>query len=320
MRLIIAAVIAALSLGLMACGSEDDSSTTGQSEAPASAEFPSVEGQDVVSFAKDVGLTHDIVVAPAGQTYELGKNRFGFGVFNPDASEIDDADVAIYAAHGPDEPAQGPFPARIESLKTEPSFASQTAAAETVTVAYVSELKFDKPGEWRLTAVIKQGDEVVASLLPSIKVGAYPKIPDVGEVPPKIHTPTVDDVGNISEIDTRIPHDTMHDVDLYDVIGKKPVVLLFATPALCQSRVCGPMVDIEEQVHSQTDDDVAFIHVEVYNDNDPNKGIRPELRAYGLQTEPWLFVMDRSGKVSTRIEGAFSVDNLEAAIEKAQEQ
>jgi hypothetical protein len=77
------------------------------------------------------------------------------------------------------------------------------------------------------------------------------------------------------------------------------------------------MVDIAEQVHSETSDEVAFIHMEVYNDNDPNKGIRPELKAYGLQTEPWLFVMDSSGKVSTRIEGAFSVGDLEAAVDKA---
>ena len=47
------------------------------------------------------------------------------------------------------------------------------------------------------------------------------------------------------------------------------------------------------------------------------EGIRRELRAYGLQTEPWLFVMDSSGKVSTRIEGAFSVADLEAAVDKA---
>ena len=29
-----------------------------------------------------------------------------------------------------------------------------------------------------------------------------------------------------------------------EVVGKKPVALLFATPQLCQSRVCGPVVDI----------------------------------------------------------------------------
>ena len=162
----------AAALTLAACGSSSDETATDQAAAPATSEFPPADGQNVVDFAESIGVTHDIVVSPAGQTYEPGKNRFGFGVFNPDASEIDDADIALYAAHGPNEPAEGPFPARIESLKTEPSFASQTAAAETVTVAYVADMTFDKPGEWRLTAAIKQGDETVASILPSIKVGA----------------------------------------------------------------------------------------------------------------------------------------------------
>ena len=82
----------------------------------------------------------------------------------------------------------------------------------------------------------------------------------------------------------------MHDVDFADVLGKKPVVLLFATPALCQSRVCGPVVDVAEQVKRDRPDDAAFIHMEIYNDNDPNKGLRPQLAAFNLPTEPWLFV------------------------------
>jgi hypothetical protein len=306
--------------GLAACGSDENSpSTEGEATAPDAGSFPAVEGETIVEFAEGVGLTQDIVVSQAGQTYQPGRNRFSFGVFNVDRSEINDAEVALYAAPGSDGVARGPFPARIESLQTDAAFRSETTAAESqpVTVAYVSEIEFDRLGEWRLTAVVRQGEEEVASLLPSIEVGEYARIPDVGEVPPRIHTPTASDVGDLSEIDTRIPHDTMHEHDLYDVLGEQPTVLLFATPSLCMSRVCGPMVDIAEQVHSETSNDVAFIHMEVYNDNDPNKGIRPELKAYGLQTEPWLFVMDESGKVTTRIEGAFSVGDLETAVEKA---
>ena len=59
----------------------------------------------------------------------------------------------------------------------------------------------------------------------------------------------------------------MHDVDFADVVGKEPVVLLFATPALCQSRVCGPVVDVAEQVKRDRGDDAAFIHMEIYEDN-----------------------------------------------------
>ena len=128
-----------------------------------------------------------------------------------------------------------------------------------------------------------------------------------------IHTPTADDVGEHQRDRHPVPPDDMHDVDFADVVGKKPVVLLFATPALCQSRVCGPVVDVAEQVKRDRPDDAAYIHMEIYNQNDPNKGAAPAGRCdFNLRTEPWLFVINSDGTISTRIEGAFSVDELNA--------
>ena len=113
----------------------------------------------------------------------------------------------------------------------------------------------------------------------------------------------------------------MHQNDFADVIGKKPVVLLFATPQLCQSRVCGPVVDIAEQVKADMGgDDVEFIHMEVFRDNDIAKGLRPQLNAFNLQTEPWVFAFDKSGKVAARLEGAYSAAELEQAVKAAEEQ
>jgi hypothetical protein len=150
-----------------------------------------------------------------------------------------------------------------------------------------------------------------------VKETSSDPIPAVGTRPPRIHTPTVAEVGgDEASIDTRLPPSSMHDVDFADVLGKKPVVLVFATPQLCQSRVCGPVVDVAEQVKESSGDDVAFIHMEVYRDNRIDKGIRPQMAAFHLQSEPWLFVFDRSGKVSTRIEGAFSERELQQAISK----
>jgi hypothetical protein len=107
----------------------------------------------------------------------------------------------------------------------------------------------------------------------------------------------------------------MHDTDLADVLGKEPVVLLFATPALCQSRVCGPVVDVAEQVKSDlSGQDVAFIHMEVYKNNNASDGLRPQMQEFGLHTEPWLFVVDRKGIVRTRIQGAFDAAELEHAV------
>lgn len=288
-------------------------------QAPQASAFPAVDGRTVEELVADTQLTNDLVASPAGSTYEEGGNRFSFGLFEADRTQVPDAEVAIYASAGPDGKARGPFPARVESLMTDPAFESQSTATDpdAATVAYVSELEFDRPGEWRLIAIIKRGDELLASRIPSIEVGPYAKVPDVGERAPRIHTPTVDDVGDIAEIETRNPPDTMHDVDLYDAYGKQPVMLLFATPALCTSRVCGPVVDIAEQAKSEMGDAAAFIHNEVYVDNDPSRGPRPQLRAFGLKSEPWLFVLDSTGRVSTRIEGPFDLAELEGAVRDA---
>jgi hypothetical protein len=143
-------------------------------------------------------------------------------------------------------------------------------------------------------------------------------IPAVGERPPRIHTPTEAEVGgDLASIDTRLPPSSMHDADFADVLGKEPVVLLFATPQLCQSRVCGPVVDVAEQVKANAGDDAEFIHMEVFRDNRIDRGVRPQMQAFKLRSEPWLFVFDRSGKVAARIEGAFSERELEQALAKA---
>ena len=68
-----------------------------------------------------------------------------------------------------------------------------------------------------------------------------------------------------------------------EVLGKKPVALLFSTPQLCQSRVCGPVTDVALQLKAKYGDQIEFIHQEVYVDNDPNAGLRPPLQAFHLR-------------------------------------
>ena len=57
--------------------------------------------------------------------------------------------------------------------------------------------------------------------------------------------------------------------------------------------------------------------MEVFRDNDIAKGLRPQLNAFNLRTEPWLFTIDREGKVAARLEGAFSAGELQAALKPA---
>ena len=303
------------------CGGSDNGTGSRSKPALPATDFPAPHGQSLqqVLLTASKGQQGP-VVAPAAAMFYVGTNRFPFGVFSAGRDQITDAQVAIYAAPGGDGqgPAIGPFPARIEDLTTKPAFRAKTTADDPAAaqVAYVSDVPLDKTGPWSFGALIKTGDTYQYSVLPTPHpVGQYPA-PRVGQPAPVVHTTTVGQVSDISQIDTRVPPDDMHSDDLANVLGKKPVVLLFATPALCQSRVCGPVTDAAEQVKQEFGDRVAFIHQEVYNNNQINDGPRPQMTAFGLQTEPWLFVIDRSGKVSSVLQGPFSVQELEAAVQK----
>jgi hypothetical protein len=343
---VLACLLAAAGL-LAGCGS-GGSGSTGSSggtventPAPPKSDFPSTEGrslQGVVEAAKPSQL----VISPAAMVFYKGENRFPFGVFEKDRSQVGDAKVALYVSKVPkvdlkvknenakgaearaaekalEAPAVGPFPASIESLETEPAFRAATTANDpnAATAVYSTNLNFSSDGEWRIAAVVKDGDELTATLLPSVIVGESTRIPRPGQKAPLIHTPTPADVGgDLSQITTRIPPDTQNKVDYADVLGKEPIFLLFATPQFCQSRVCGPVVDVAEQVKQIYGDKAAFIHMEIYEENDPSKPTRPQVRAFHLPTEPWLFAIGRDGTVKQVIEGAFGVNLLTKVVKE----
>lgn len=344
--LLAAAVLAA------GCGSGSDSSTgtpdtVASQPAPPASDFPETEGRTLKELVKDQDSHAELVVSPAALAFHKGKNRYPFGVFQPDRTQVDGAKVALYIAKVPsvqgagggtakngkqkkgavarartealEQPAVGPFPAAIESLSTEPAFRAQTTTSDpdAATIVYTTDLDFPSDGEWRIAALIKQGDEVVATVLPSASVGEFKRIPRVGQKAPKIHTPTAADAGgDLAKITTRVPPDTQNRVDYADALGKEPILLLFATPQFCQSRVCGPVVDVAEQVKQEYGDKAVFIHMEIYNDNDPSKGVRPQVRAFHLPSEPWLFAIDRQGRISAEVEGAFGVDRMTEVVKE----
>ncbi len=107
-----------------------------------------------------------------------GENRYPFGVFTKDRTQVPDAQVALYFAKVPptiegdrrrprkpgqvqpkppnplDQPAVGPFPASIESLATQPAFRAKTTAddPDAASVVYATNVDFPSDGEWRIVA------------------------------------------------------------------------------------------------------------------------------------------------------------------------
>ena len=346
LRRYLAPLACLLALGLLVLsgcgGGSGDSSTDGSSASAESrpaapkSEFPSAKGKTLREVLDAADGPSDLVVSPAALVFYKGKNRYPFGVFERDRTQVSDADVALYFARVPgssgaagtkkakkaearalDEKAVGPFPASIESMQTKPAFRAQTTTSDpdAATVVYKTDVDFPANGEWEIGALIKKDGKLTGTLLSSATVGNFERIPRVGQKAPLIHTPTPSDVGgDLSKITTRIPPDTQNRVDYADALGKEPIVLLFATPQFCQSRVCGPVVDVVEQVKQEYGKDAAFIHMEIYTDNDPSKPPRPQVRAFHLENEPWLFAIGRDGRIKDEIEGAFGVEELTRVV------
>ena len=306
--------------------------------------FPSAEGRTLRQVLKAADGPVELVVEPAAEVFYPGANRYPFGVTDRDSGPVDDAQVALYFSKVPepkagaksksgnrgqvakaqeqalDRPAVGPFPASIESLATRPKFESKTTAedADAARVVYSTQLNLPRDGEWKMAAILSADGELKGTPLPSIVVGEFHRIPRPGDMAPLIQTPTAQDVGgDLSKITTRIPPDTQNKANYAEAMGKEPIVLLFATPQFCQSRVCGPVVDVAEQAKHEYGDKAAFIHMEIYNDNDPGKGVRPEVRVFHLPSEPYLFTIDRHGVVRDAIEGAFGLKLMHEAVDKA---
>ena len=224
--------------------------------------------------------------------------------------------TAVYLARTPGERPAGPIPAPADVLVTKPAYRSRQAASEgdPFAAVYAATVHLEKPGDWSVLVVTKTGGGFVASPT-QVHVEARSPVPEVGDKAPVVDTDTLESAGgDIAGIDTRLPPDDMHATNFRDVVGKKPVALLFSTPQLCQSRVCGPVVDIAAQLKDRYGDRMEFIHQEVYVDNEVEKGLRAPLRKYGLQTEPWLFVIDRDGRVAARLEGSFGLQAFENSV------
>lgn len=323
-RRLISLSLGVLALALVACGEDDADEQKGAAPAPATS--TAAEPED---FPKGAGLSFDdlqsrypaqLSLGIGASVMRQGENRVPFVVLDKGARPITNAEVALYTVRVDGSQVRGPFVADEIPFGVSEEFLSETTTSDTTTAKtfYAAQVDFQgKPPLGVFALVRMDGRLVAAAPTPLGARGAQAgNPPDIGEEAVSVHTLTVDDVDDVSDLTTREPPNTeMLREDFADVLGEKPAVLVFATPALCQSRVCGPTVDVVEQVRAETGDDVAFIHQEVYRDNEVSKGLRPQLVKWRLASEPWVFVVGRDGTVAERFEGALSVGELRRAVQ-----
>ncbi len=284
-------------------------------EHPRPSEFPPARGRTLTQLGALVKSSAQLGAATG--TFTPGTRRLAFGLTASSGAFIY-APTAIYIAGSPNTPASGPFLAPADPMSVSPQYRSQqNSGPGGIQAIYGTRVPVAHKGTYTVLALTRTRSGLIGSP-GEIAVAASSLIPDVGQRPPAIATDTPASVhGNVALLTTRIPPDDMHGVSFNQALGKRPIALLFSTPQFCISKVCGPVTDILVSLEHQFANRITFIHEEVYVSNQPTRGLRPQLKAFHLETEPWLFTINRQGVIAARLEGAFGVNEVIQALKAA---
>lgn len=186
-----------------------------------------------------------------------------------------------------------------------------------VTHIYTFRHDFDRSGVWELVASFDSdgGGKAAAAFQILDDVPS----PTVGDAAIASESPTTSNSRGVDPICTRDPACSMHELTIAEALkNNKPTVILFATPQFCTSRTCGPVVDFAQQIQEDAGDDVNFIHVEVWKDDEGAVGQvggeSPTFAEWKFDAEPWIYFVGSDGKVKDRWMGALGSDELSKAV------
>jgi hypothetical protein len=260
--------------------------------------------------------TGAVTVIPGTSDYGPGPIRVSFLLLGAQGAPVYRSKVVV-AITGP-LGVNGPLQASVKAALEPVGVPGSGDAPGDITRLYVAHLPTAGPGKYLLN-VAAPGKTTLYGRL-QILVRAHPRAPAVGSKAISSQTPTIASThGNLKALTTRVPPDKAL-LD-YSVAGSlaahKRFVLVFATPKFCQSRTCGPVVDVVDAVRKQfRGSGIRFIHVEVYKDNNPGLGSNKWVKQWHLPSEPWTFLVGSDGRIKARFEGSVSVTELAAAVRR----
>ncbi|MGH2794877.1 MAG: hypothetical protein ACRDKG_11300 [Actinomycetota bacterium] len=220
--------------------------------------------------------------------------------------------VRVYAAKDADAPALGP----VEATYHDEGLVDTHGVSKGI---YVVRLKIDTPGTWLLLAVGKP-DGAAGELFGGASYPAVARVsgPAPGAKSISVATPTTADKRGVNPICTRVDDESkpspcsMHAVSLDVALASgKPTVFNIGTPKFCQSRVCGPVIDVIQTVGTEFAGRVNFVHAEVYKDDSADtiqrQLLAPAPAAWGLSEEPVTYWIRADGTVTERVVGPVDV-------------
>jgi hypothetical protein len=251
------------------------------------------------------------VIQAVGEVLTRPDARVTFALINAaGTARLTGGTMRVYAAIDDNAPAQGPV---------EATYHDEGLGEKGI---YVVRLNFDKPGNWTLMVVGKP-EEAAGELYGR---AAFPGVDRVSGPAPgakaiSVPTPTADDHKGVEPYCTRVDSKSnyapcsMHRISLDVALANgKPTVFNIGTPKFCQSRVCGPVVDVIQAVSAELGNRVNFVHAEALKDDKADTVQRqllaPAPTAWGLSEEPITYWIKSDGTITERVVGPIDVPEV----------
>ncbi len=281
------------------------------------------EGDKIVLTPVSADLLPVVISSDLG----VGANRFILGLLDREDAQVLGADLYLRFFLLRGQEATLKFEVDAEPIRITKTY-THTHDDGTVesheageTGVYVARADFDIAGQWGVEVTGSADGQALEPVRPIFEVREASLSPAIGSAAPRSVQPVLSDVSDIREIDTsEIPIAEMHDTTIADAVASgKPTVIVFATPAFCVTRVCGPSKQIADDLYQAYQDQANFIHVEPYDLVKARSGVGLEplpfiTEEWGLESEPWIFVVDSDGIIAGKFEGVVSYEELEAVL------
>lgn len=316
--LLLVAALASAACGGSASPSTGPSGTPGPTPCPAAPAPPNnLAGWTTASTEPTV---FPVIVNSSG-SLTCGVNRLLFTVLDSDNLPVGNPNrtvsVALYdLGRGGATPIQTVDGTFVWGIENERGF-------------YVASVTFPEAGEWGAQFTTALNGAAPETIRMTFDVATSSPVVRVGDKAPASDTPTAASVsGDLARISTDAnPDPAFYEVSVKDALAAhEPFVLIFATPKFCVSAQCGPTLDRVKPLAAEYPD-VHFIHVEPYELTFQDGGLQPvrdaggaliptdAVFAWGLLSEPWVFVVDRAGVVTASYEGVVGTDELRSALD-----
>ncbi|HLZ32295.1 MAG TPA: hypothetical protein VKV73_33660 [Chloroflexota bacterium] len=280
-----------------------------QSPAGPRAAAPAAAPTAVNPLVKPRATGAELTAVQASSEVAQGRNRFALGLIDARNQPVTGGTVGVEFFKVL---ASGSAEKRADATAL---FRSVGGASKGV---WVTPATFPETGPWGAQVTLDPGTGE-APRVARMSFDVRPKFsaPGYDDPAPRSASPTDRDVnGDTSHICSNTPACALHSISIAEALdsGQKPLVVLFATPALCTSATCAPELEAVQQLHTAYAERANFIHVEIYQYPFDGLHVAKTVDEWHLPSDPWTFIVDKTGVVRDRFEGAAPVEELEPSI------